>query len=104
MTIEKGLLIHWWHYYGKSIYTLEELDKFEKVIDEYGRERTFDVVIASYIHGDSSPTIMLESIRRNSVKKLFEVTPEFSKMEGEMKIKYEFLRDELLKAISSSMK
>ncbi len=22
MAIEKGLLIHWWHYYGKCIYTL----------------------------------------------------------------------------------
>lgn len=49
MAIEKGLLIHWWHYYGKVIYTLAELEEFEKVIDEYGADKVLDVAVASYV-------------------------------------------------------
>ena len=45
MAIEKGLLIHWWHYYGKVIYTLAELEEFEKVIDEYGADKVLDVAL-----------------------------------------------------------
>lgn len=48
MAIEKGLIIHWWHYYGKSIYTLAELEEFEKVIDEYGVDKVLDVAVVSY--------------------------------------------------------
>ena len=33
MAIEKGLLIHWWHYYGKCIYTFAELKEFEKLAE-----------------------------------------------------------------------
>lgn len=81
MAIEKGLLIHWWHYYGKVIYTLAELEEFEKVIDEYGADKVLDVAVASYVCGDGSPTIMLASIRKGTVKKLFESLPDISKME-----------------------
>ena len=72
MAIDKRLLIHWWHYYGKVIYTLAELEEFEKVIDEYGADKVLDVAVASYVCGDGSPTIMLASIRKGTVKKLFE--------------------------------
>lgn len=72
MAIDKRLLIHWWHYYGKVIYTFAELEKFEKVIDEYGADKVLDVAVASYVCGDGSPTIMLKSIRKGTVKKLFE--------------------------------
>ncbi len=85
MAIEKGLLIHWWHYYGKSIYTLAELEEFEKVIDEYGVDRVLDVAVTSYVCGDCSPTIMLESIRKGAVKELFESLPDISKMKKRKK-------------------
>ena len=62
MAIEKGLLIHWWHYYGKVIYTLAELEEFEKVIDEYGANKVLDVAVASYVCGDGSPTIFKKKI------------------------------------------
>ncbi len=89
MAIEKGLLIHWWHYYGKVIYTLAELEEFEKVIDEYGADKVLDVAVASYVCGDGSPTIMLASIRKGTVKKLFESLPDISKMEKKEKEQYE---------------
>lgn len=102
MAIEKGLLLHWWHYYGKSIYTLAELEEFEKVIDEYGAEKVFDVAIASYICGDGSPTVMLGSIRQGAVKELFDALPDVSKMEESEKEQYNAIRDELLQIISQS--
>ncbi len=102
MAIEKGLLIHWWHHYGKCIYTFEELEKFEKVIDEYGADRVIDVAIASYVCGDGSPTIMLTSIRKGAVKELFESLPDISKMEEKEKEQYEAVRDEFVQIISQT--
>jgi hypothetical protein len=48
MAIDKRLLIHWWHYYGKVIYTFAELEEFEKVIDKYGADKVLDVAVASH--------------------------------------------------------
>lgn len=102
MAVDKGLLIHWWHYYGKGIYTLAELEKFEEVIDEYGPEKVLDVAIASYICGDGSPTIMLASIRKDAVKELFESLPDVSKMEEKEKEQYEAVRTEFVQIISQT--
>ena len=55
MAIEKGLLIHWWHYYGKCIYTFAELKELEKIIYDYGVEKVLDAAVASYVCGDGSP-------------------------------------------------
>ena len=102
MAIEKGLLIHWWHYYGKVIYTLAELEEFEKVIDEYGADKVLDVAVASYVCGDGSPTIMLASIRKGTVKKLFESLPDISKMGKKEKEQYEIVRDKFVQIISQT--
>ena len=102
MAIEKGLLIHWWHYYGKSIYTLAELEEFEKVIDEYGVDKVLDVAVVSYVCGDGSPTIMLASIRKGAVKELFESLPDISKMKKKEKEQYEAVREEFVQIISQT--
>lgn len=103
MAIEKGLLIHWWHDYGKCIYTLAELEEFEKVIDEYGVDRVLDVAVASYVCGDGSPTIMLTSIRKDAVKELFESLPDTSKMDGKVKEQYEAAKNEFVQIISQAV-
>ena len=102
MEITKGLLMHWWHYYGKCIYSLAELEKFEKVIDEYGVEKVLDVAVASYVYDDGSPTIMLVNIRQDSVKKLFESLPDFSTWKEKDKKQYEAMRDEFIHIISQT--
>ena len=43
MKVNKELLIHWWHYYGTTIYTFDELQKFERIIDKYGPDRVLEV-------------------------------------------------------------
>lgn len=102
MAIEKGLLIHWWHYYGKLIYSFAELEEFEKIIDNYGVEKVLDVAIASYVCGDGSPTIMLTSIRKGAVKELFESLPDVSKMDDEARKQYQIIRDEFVQIISQT--
>jgi len=68
MTIEKRHLIFWWHNYVKLIYTFEELEKFEKIIDTYGIDKMLDAAIASFICQDGSPTFILMSIRTEKVE------------------------------------
>ena len=102
MAIEKGLLLHWWHYYGRYIYTLDELKKFEEIIKKYGADRVFDVVVASYICGDGSPTVMLASIRDDAVDELFKSLPDISQMTDDEKAKYNTIRENLLQVISQT--
>lgn len=102
MAIEKGLLIHWWHYYGKCIYTFAELKEFEKIIDDYGVEKVLDAAVASYVCGDGSPTIILMSIRKGAVKELFESLPDVSKMGEKEKEQYQMVREEFVEAISQT--
>ena len=102
MAIEKGLLIHWWHYYGKCIYTFAELKEFEKIIDDYGVEKVLDAAVASYVCGDGSPTIILMSIRKGAIKELFEALPDVLKMGEKEKEQYQMVREEFVQAISQT--
>ena len=102
MEITKGLLIHWWHHYGKFIYTLDELEEYEKVIDEYGKEKVLDAAIVSCICGDGSPTNILMSIRTDTVKELFESLPDVSTFDEEKKQIYNAMRDEFVRIISKT--
>ena len=99
MEVEKGLLLHWWHYYGKGIYTLAELDEFEKIIDKYGIDKVVEAAGASYITDDGSPTVMLECIRRNYVDELFATLPDIEKMNDKEKKMYNDIRDEFISII-----
>ena len=104
MIVTKGLLIHWWHYYGKQIYTLQELEEFEKIIDEYGCERVLDVAVISYICGDGSPNIILRSMREDKVKEMFEALPNLEKMTDEEKESHKKIKQIFLEIITSTYK
>lgn len=96
MTIEKGLLIHWWHYYSKKVYTLAELKKFKEIIDEYGPKRVWDIITASFVGSDGSPSAILECIREHIVEDMFNTLPKFDNTTGPMK---KFWRKEKEKVI-----
>lgn len=104
MADKKGLLIHWWHYYGKCIYTFDELQKFEKIIEDYGEEKVLDVAVASYICGDGSPTLILNCIREDKVKEMFETLPKIEEMTEEEQQFHKKIKDTFLEIISSSIK
>ena len=101
-SIDKNMIFHWWHYYGKSIYTLEELEELEKIIDTHGTEKVLELMVACYICGDGSSTILLSAIRENRVNELFDALPDVSKMNAKEKEQYLKTRDELLQIISKS--
>lgn len=102
MKIEKGLLIHWWHYYGKAIYTFAELQEFEKIIDDYGVDKVLNAAVASYICGDGSPTVILMSIRKGIIKELFESLPDVSEMGDEQQKQYQKIRENFVQIISQT--
>ena len=102
MAIEKGLLLHWWHYYGKCIYTFKELLKFEEIIDKYGPDKVFEAALASYIVSDGSPTLMLSSIRNNRVEIIFETLPDPETFTGDKKLAYIEAKENFIKQISAT--
>lgn len=103
MAIEKGLLLHWWHYYGKIAYTLEELEQFEKIIDQYGTDKVMEVIVASYICFDGSPTVMLVSIRKGMVKEMFESLPDISKFEESELKEHDRIKNDLIFVFKKDM-
>jgi len=103
MAIEKGLLMHWWHYYGKCPYTLEELEKFEEVIDQYGTDKVLEAAIASYVCFDGSPTVMLQCIRADSVQKMFDSLPNIEEMSEDEKQFHKEVTDEFVRIITSTI-
>ena len=98
----KELLMHWWHYYGKAIYTFEDLEKFSALIDKYGAEKISELVVASYISNDGSPTVLLFAIRHNKVKNLMKTLPDVSAFSKNEKELYDVLKNSLEKEIETS--
>ena len=73
MKITKGLLIHWWHYYGKHIYTLEELEKFINLIDEKGAEKVFELNTIDHLFeiADLEPGTGLDEEKKKEFKEAY---------------------------------
>lgn len=70
----KSLLLHWFHYYGKLPYNLDELEKFKNVIDKYG-EKIFEFIVACLITEVDPNICMISAIRKNIVDSLFDSLP-----------------------------
>ena len=103
MPITKDLLIHWWHYYGHNVYSLAELEEFEKVIDTYGADKVFEVAVVNYfLFGNGSPDIMLISIRKGIVNELFESLPDISSLGEKELTLYNKFHQDLLQQIQDS--
>ena len=66
------LLLHWWHYFGKSIYTFDELERFRGLIVEKS-DQIFNFATIAYLANESS-RILLEAMRKNVVDKILELT------------------------------
>lgn len=98
----KELLMHWWHYYGKYIYTYGELEKFSALIDKYGVEKITESVIASYISDDGSPTCLLLAIRQNKADQLIATLPDPSSFMTKEKEVHDALKASLEKEIETS--
>ena len=97
---KKALLNHWWYYYGKELYTLTELEEFNKLIDE----RADDILVLaifSALRGQSSQ-ILLHAIREGVVNEVFDVLPETNTKDELYNREYKMIRSYFLKAIVTS--
>lgn len=62
------LMLHWWHYYGKMPYTLEELNKFLELLkSQFDKILELAVILYMYSQG---PTILCVAIRDNKVDEI----------------------------------
>ena len=99
--ITEDLLLSWWHNCGEEIYTLSELEQFKQIIRQYGVERVFEIVIASVIVDDGSPTMLLTAMRCNRADELFESLPDVSTFSEDNKKVFENVKNTLLEALTS---
>ena len=81
------LLMHWWHYYGKMLITLAEMEKFHDLVKE-DSELIKDVAMVSYILGYSSQGI-IKAMRTNDLDNYFEGIRKFVESSEYMAIKDE---------------
>ena len=83
---KKSLLLHWWHYYGKGIYTLAEIEQFEKMIDE-NYDQVWGLAIAGFIHELTSQPILF-AMREDKVADLLATLPVIEEQSDEFKEAY----------------
>ncbi|MBE6160336.1 MAG: hypothetical protein E7157_04755 [Lactobacillales bacterium] len=77
---EKNILLqHWWHYYGKILYTLDECEQFDSLLEK-DIDKIFIAAIGSFIIGLSSQPL-IDSMRRNNIDELLSALPEMKKLE-----------------------
>ena len=74
--ITKDFLINWWVECSKVIYSPDELKQFEDIIDKYGVEKIYTVVITSFLVEDGSPTTLLMAMRDDGVEILLDFISE----------------------------
>ncbi|MDO4283310.1 MAG: hypothetical protein Q4D02_06685 [Clostridia bacterium] len=96
----EDLLIHWWHYYGSMIYTLQELEDFRKLIAEKGEEKILEVAVASFICDDGKNTMLLICMRENRVDELLATLPKIEEMSKEAREQYYKIKEEFLRQIT----
>lgn len=101
VVVDRNLLMQWWYYNGENTHTEAELEEFKNIIDKYGVDRVFDVVITSYVCSDGSPGILLHYIRENSVEELFSSIPKYEDLGDEEKRGYHEFKDLLRDVISN---
>lgn len=98
----RELLLHWWHYYGALMYTLQELEDFEKLMEQYGEEKILEVALASYIKGDGKNTILLLSMRQNKVEQLLHSLPCIESFDHSTKLKFSKIKEDFLSELQTT--
>jgi len=70
---KKELLLHWWHYYGKMLYTFAEMEQFSTMIDENANQ-VMELAIAGFVNGITSQPIIV-AMRENNLEELKATLP-----------------------------
>ncbi len=67
---KKNLLMHWFHYYGKMVYTLGEMERYGELLESNLCD-VENTAVVSYLNNEG-PTVLLLSIRSKKEAELFE--------------------------------
>lgn len=73
---QTALLLHWWYYYGKIIFTLEEIENFKKMIEKDSRQ-ILALATLGYYHGITNQPI-IAAMRQNKMDELLATIPNFN--------------------------
>lgn len=70
------LLNHLWHYYGKHVYSLEDLTNYNQIVKS-NSDKLFDLAVFTSFSGFNFQTIVLTAMRGNNLHTLFSKLPTF---------------------------
>lgn len=97
---QKNLLFHWWKYYSRDIYTLEELEIFEGMLDD-DCKNTYQLAVLSYINGYGNK-LLLGAMRNDALEELKGKVPDFGKSGLEFKKYFEEEEEAFISEIVNS--
>ncbi len=78
---KKSLMIHWFHYYGKSIYTFGELEQFTDLLDT-DMDSVVTYAMMLYLE-NKGPSSLLEQLRANRLDSILEVSRDHNNSSNE---------------------
>ena len=100
---QKEFLNDWWHYYGKVIYTLEEWEQFNKLIDK-DSDKILEMAIAGYSKGITSEPLIF-AMRENKIEELFKTFPNLKEIKDEkFKEAHKVLKNSLILELVTTYK
>ena len=97
---KRALLNHWWYYYGKEIYTFDELEAFNKMIDQRDDE-ILELAVLSYTRNLSNQ-VLLYAMRLGQTKELFSSLPDTDTDNEQFNIAYKAICADFLGLIVKS--
>ena len=77
------LMLHWWHYYGKTMYSLRDLENYREALSNY-IDKIIEAAVIFYMRG-IGPEIVARFIFVNKIEVLLNRLPKIE----------EFTRDEM---------
>ena len=96
------LLNHWFYYYGGTIVTLDEIEKFSELA-KTNADDIFDFILTSFLLKKTIQTnVLVGAMRADDIKGLFDVLIKYNDMDDEQKKKFDPIRCSLLEEIEGT--
>ena len=93
-TEQVNLLMHWFHYYSKNIYTLEERTMIQQIIEQQPYE-VLKIAVWGYLKNHGSQ-VLLFALRQDLLLQLFDTIPRDDEFNENDKMEFEELIAEFI--------
>ena len=98
---KKELLNHWWHYYGKVLYTFDEWEQFNELIDK-NSNKIMELAVAGFICNITTQPL-IAAMRKNQVDELLSTLPNLNEIKDEkFKEEYEKIKNIVIRHLVGS--